>query len=160
MTTARNHQALSPALMPARAEHWAEVDEFLQSQGLPVAGALEHLANFLILKEEGSVVGAAGLEADPPLGLLRSVSVRPNAQKRGLGSYLTDAVLERARALGIQDVYLLTMSAAPFFERHGFKVVARSALPAVLNASRELQGACPASAVAMWRRVAKKTGPE
>jgi amino-acid N-acetyltransferase len=157
MTSARKPESDIPALVPARAEHWGEVNALLRSQGLPVAGALEHMGNFLVLVNEGSVVALAGLEAYPPIGLLRSVAVRPNAQKRGLGGLLTAAMLERARALGIQDVYLLTTTAAPFFERHGFVAVARGALPSDLGASREFQGACPASAVAMWRTVEMRT---
>lgn len=132
----------------------------MESQGLPVRGAREHLGNFLILMDEGSIVGMAGLEAYPPDGLLRSVAVRPSAQRRGLGSLLTAAVLERARGVGIQDVYLLTTASAAFFERHGFERVARSEFPAALGASRELQGACPASAVAMWRAVETKSQGE
>jgi N-acetylglutamate synthase-like GNAT family acetyltransferase len=156
MTSVRKSEADIPALVSAQAEHWTEVAALLEAQGLPVAGALEHLGNFLILMDEGSVVAMAGLEAYPPDGLLRSVAVRPSAQKRGLGGLLTAAVLERARGLGIRHVYLLTTTAAPFFERHGFERVARSELPAALGASRELQGACPASAVAMWRIVETK----
>jgi amino-acid N-acetyltransferase len=157
MTFARKDEPHTPAVVSARAEHWTEVDALLRSQGLPVAGAFEHLANFLIVVNERSVVGTAGLEAYPGVGLLRSVAIRPDAQKRGLGGLLTVRAMKRARELGIRDVYLLTTTAAPFFERHGFKAVARSALPAVLGASPELQGACPASAVAMWRTVEMET---
>jgi amino-acid N-acetyltransferase len=156
MTSWRKADADSPVLVSARTEHRSEVEALLQSQGLPLEGVVEHMGSFLVLVDEESLVGVAGLEAYPPIGLLRSVAVRPSAQKRGLGGILTAAVLEHAQALGIRDVFLLTTTAAPFFERHGFAAVARSALPPALGASRELQGACPASAVAMWRTVEKK----
>jgi amino-acid N-acetyltransferase len=157
MTSPRKPEADSPVLVSARAEHRSAVEELLQSQGLPVEGVLDHLSSFLVLLDGGSLVGVAGLEAYPPTGLLRSVAVRPSAQKRGLGGRLTVAALEHAQALGIRDVYLLTTTAAPFFERQGFEPVARSALPSELGASQELRGACPASAVAMWRPVEMKT---
>jgi N-acetylglutamate synthase-like GNAT family acetyltransferase len=157
MTSPRKLEADSPVVVPARAEHWPEVEALLQSQGLPLEGVLDHLGSFLVLVDGGSLVGVAGLEAYPPIGLLRSVAVRPSAQKRGLGGLLTAAALEHAQALGIRHVYLLTTTAAPFFERHGFEPVARIALPSELGASQELRGACPASAVAMWRTVEMKT---
>jgi amino-acid N-acetyltransferase len=156
--TPRQPETDSAVLVPARAEHRSEVEALLQSQGLPLEGVFDHLSSFLVLLDGGSLVGVAGLEAYPPTALLRSVAVRPSAQKRGLGGRLTAAALEQARALGIRDVYLLTTTAAPFFERHGFEPVARSALPSELGASHELRGACPASAVAMWRTVEMKTG--
>jgi amino-acid N-acetyltransferase len=153
MTSARKSETGSSELVPARAEHWTEVAELLGSQGLPVAGAFEHLGNSLVLVNDGRVVGTAVLEAYPPVGLLRSVAIRPDAQRTGLGGVLTAAALDRARALGIQDIYLLTTTAPQFFARHGFQAVTRGALPAALSASRELQDACPATAVAMWRPV-------
>jgi amino-acid N-acetyltransferase len=59
------------------------------------------------------------------------------------------AVLARARALGLRELYLLTTTAAGYFPRFGFETVGREALPPVLSASEELRGACPASAIAM-----------
>jgi amino-acid N-acetyltransferase len=157
MTSPRKLEADSSVPVPARAEHRSALEALLQSQGLPLEGVLEHMGSFLVLVDDGRLVGVAGLEAYPPIGLLRSVAVRPSAQKRGLGGILTTAVLEHAHARGIRDVYLLTTTAAPFFERHGFEAVDRLALPPELGASREIQGACPASAVAMRRTVEMKT---
>ena len=49
----------------------------------------------------------------------------------------------------MRDVYLLTTTAPDWFPRFGFTVARREELPEVLNASEELRGACPSSAVAM-----------
>jgi GNAT superfamily N-acetyltransferase len=86
----------------------------------------------------------------PGAGLLRSVPVPRNARNRGFGTLLTGAALECARGLGVRDVYLLTTSST-FFERHGFRPVARSLLLASLGASHEFRGAYPANAVALRR---------
>jgi N-acetylglutamate synthase-like GNAT family acetyltransferase len=98
----------------------------------------------------------AGLEVHGGVGLLRSVAVRVDAGSKGLGSRLTLAVVKRARKLGLADLYLLTTTAAEFFERHGFERIPRVALPGALGAARELQDACPASVTAMRLRVAQK----
>ena len=49
----------------------------------------------------------------------------------------------------MRDVYLLTTTAPDWFPRFGFTVTRREELPEVLDASEELRGACPGSAVAM-----------
>ena len=59
------------------------------------------------------------------------------------------AALERARELGLRELYLLTTTAAAYFPRFGFERIGREALPSSLQASEELRGACPASAAAM-----------
>jgi amino-acid N-acetyltransferase len=64
---------------------------------------------------------------------------------------LVKTILERAAADGVEDVYLLTTTAADYFPRFGFTEASRSDAPEQLSASREFQGACPATAVLMKR---------
>ncbi len=97
----------------------------------------------------GAVLGVAGLERYGNVGLLRSVAVGDNLAGNGLGTALVRALLERAREGGVRDVFLLTTTAPDWFPRFGFTVARREELPEVLNASEELRGACPSSAVAM-----------
>jgi amino-acid N-acetyltransferase len=121
----------------------------LSQATLPVAGFAEHLASTLVARADGDIVGGVALELYGEEALLRSLVVSPTERGAGLGERLTTAALELARARGARRVWLLTTTAERFFPRFGFRVVERSALPAVLGASAELRGACPASAVAM-----------
>jgi amino-acid N-acetyltransferase len=57
--------------------------------------------------------------------------------------------LDVARAEGLQAVYLLTTTAAAFFQRWGFAPHARAAVPGVVRASVELSQACPESATCL-----------
>ncbi len=136
-------------LVPARPEHWPEVRALLLSRGLPLDGAEEHLAHFAVVVDRGVVVGTAGLEVHGAVGLLRSVAVQPLAVGKGVGARLTVAMVQKARSLQLREIYLLTTTAADFFVRHGFEPISRDALPAALARSRELQRACPATAIAM-----------
>ena|SRR5208282_4628481 len=136
-------------LVPAGPAHWPSVETLLSSHRLPLEGAQEHSANFLVALASGNVVGAIGLEVHGRVGLLRSLAVHRGSANRGLGTELVAATVARAQTLGLRELYLLTTSAADFFARRGFERVDRSTLPAVLAGSRELQGACPASATAM-----------
>lgn len=127
----------------------AGISALLQLNKLPVAGVAEHLDTFIIACSEAQTVACAGLEVYQGAGLLRSVSVHPDYQNQGLGQQLTQAVLELARKQGLAKIALLTTTAGDYFKGLGFQPVSRQELPASLQASAELQGACPDSALAL-----------
>ncbi|RPH67268.1 MAG: GNAT family N-acetyltransferase [Myxococcaceae bacterium] len=133
----------------ATPEDWNGIERLLTDRHLPTAGAREHLSAFVVATKGAAVLGCAGIERYGDLGLLRSVAVTENVAGLGVGAELVRAVLDRARALGLREVYLLTTTAVRYFPRFGFDTIGREALPSSLAASEELRGACPASAVAM-----------
>jgi amino-acid N-acetyltransferase len=139
------------AIRPARPDDLAAVSDLLSAAGLPLAGVPEAFGEFVVAESEGRAVGAAGLERHGDVGLLRSVVVVPAYRRTGLGGTLTERILTRARNEHLKSVYLLTTTAAGFFPRLGFHRIERAALPAALNTSEELRGACPDTAVAMVR---------
>ena len=90
-----------------------------------------------------------GLERYGDVGLLRSLAVSPEARGKGLGGELVQAVMDRAREKNMRALYLLTETAENFLSRFGFERIPRARLDARLEASCELQGVCPETAVAM-----------
>jgi N-acetylglutamate synthase-like GNAT family acetyltransferase len=142
---------MTPTIRPARAEDWPSIRALLEAQSLPIDGAEVHLREFLVATNGASddVIGVAGLERYADVGLVRSVAVGTDVAAQGLGTALTRAILRRAREEGVRALYLLTTTASRWFPRFGFSVVPRDQLPAVLNESAELRGACPSTAVAM-----------
>ncbi|WP_328774713.1 arsenic resistance N-acetyltransferase ArsN2 [Deinococcus aquaedulcis] len=126
-----------------------QLHTFLHRLGLPVAGLDEHLAHSVVVDGEGGPHALAALEVHGSVGLLRSVAVAPERRGQGLAQHLVQGVIERASALGLTDLYLLTTTAAAYFPRFGFQPVPRDVAPAMLHASREVQGVCPASATLM-----------
>lgn len=125
----------------------------LASAHLPLDGVDEHFHAFFVAEVAGEIVGAAGLEVHGEHGLLRSVVVAPHAAHRGFGRELIQLVLREAERRGVRCVYLLTTTASAYFAALGFEPTERRLLPASLQASKELQGACPASAIIMRRSV-------
>ena len=129
------------------------VDGLLADNGLPLDG-LDAAARVLVVTNSDNLVGVAALErhGDGPdtAYLLRSVAVRPQLRDHGLGARLVTAALAVVDA-DHAPVALLTDTAPDFFARFGFEVVDRSALPASLGASVELQGVCAESTPAMLR---------
>jgi N-acetylglutamate synthase-like GNAT family acetyltransferase len=121
----------------------------LAANGLPLAGAVEHLGTAVVVRLDSDVIGCAALELYEHGALLRSVAVRGDAQGAGVGHALVEAALSLATELQADFVYLLTTTAQRFFPRFGFEVIARDEVPATVRQSVEFRSACPASAVVM-----------
>ena len=145
---------MTAKIRPAHPADRPAVVELLHAEGLPSEDVDPSLAGFVVAEQgEGRVIGVAGLERYDRFGLLRSVAVSAEARGRGLGARLTEAVLEGAASRGLVEVYALTTTAADYFPRLGFEVVARAAVPAPVRASAEFSTLCPASAVALRREL-------
>lgn len=122
----------------------------LRSADLPEAGVEEHFDRFLVARDEqGRLVGCIGAEVYGDVGLLRSLAVSEEARSSGIGRTLVTALLARSRDHGLGALYLLTTTAPRYFPRFGFEPVPRSEADPRLEASEELRGACPDSAVLM-----------
>lgn len=126
----------------------------LLDAGLPVAGLTEQFPSaYVVARTDAALLAVAGLEPYGSAGLLRSLAVAERARSKGLGRRLVEDRLSAAHALGLERVFLLTTTAAAYFERLGFERVRRDTAPAELAASTEFAHACPASAVCMARSV-------
>jgi amino-acid N-acetyltransferase len=132
-----------------RPEEFGQVLDLLGRSRLPVAGLADHAGDVLVAVDRDRVIGSAGLEVYGEAALLRSVAVEPAFQGRGIGRALAARALELARARGVTAVYLLTETAAAFFERLGFRPIPRVEAEPAVGRSLEFQGACPASAACM-----------
>lgn len=140
----------APAVEPARPGDLPAIRALLQAEQLPHEDlTAAHLQDFFVLREGAGLVAVAGLERHGADGLLRSVAVAPDRRRGGLGIALAEATEQRARALGLGALYLLTTTAADFFARRGYRRIERQAAPAPLQASREFAALCPSSATCM-----------
>jgi len=79
------------------------------------------------------------------------VAVAETHRSRQLGRELFAAALDYARANGVQEVFLMTDSAAGYFEKNGFQRIDRNEAPAEITGTAQFSGLCPASAVVMKR---------
>ena len=144
----------APAVGPMKAGELESVLALLKHLGLPVEGLAEHAGTALVARERGGrIIGSAALEIHGSEALLRSVAVEPTWRGSGLGRRLTEAALALAGRLGLSRVYLLTETAERFFPKFGFREVKRDEVPAGVRESVEFRLACPASAVAMEKRL-------
>jgi arsenate reductase len=139
----------SPLIESGSRDTLPEVRAFLAANALPDAGLADHVAELLIARQDGRLVGTAALEIHGGDALLRSVAVDPSLRGTGLGQRLARAALDRAKDRGVMRVFLLTETATTFFPRFGFTTIDRSAVPASIRATVEFSSACPASAQVM-----------
>ena len=129
-------------IVPVEEHDLPQIKDFLVRVGLSLAGVERHFPHFLKLVLDGDLVAIAGLELYNTEGLLRSVAVIPEYRKSGLGDGLTKAIINRARSLGISDLYVVTDRAAGYFYRFGFQLVDLKEISPLLGLSEQLRSRC------------------
>ena len=89
----------------------------------------QDLRDFLIATEEGRLIGCGALHIVwEDMAEVRSLAVDPAYEGRGVGRRIVEELIEEARALGLPRVFALTYVQG-FFERLGFRVAPKEALP-------------------------------
>lgn len=80
----------------------------------------EAVQEFWVAEHAGEVVGCGALHVLwSDLGEVRTVAVDPAMTGRGIGHAIVDRLLEVARELALQRLFVLTFE-TEFFSRHGF----------------------------------------
>jgi len=106
--------------------------EFSQDGGIlprTLADLYGQLRDYYVYREDqGPLLGIAALHICwAGLGEIRSVAVAPAHQRQGIASRLVESCLAEAQALGLSEIFLLTL-APDFFQRFGFRIVSREDL--------------------------------
>lgn len=126
----------------------------LANCGLPVsdisAGETSLFVGAFVGKD---LAGTVGLQLYPPAALLRSLAVSPSHRGHGVGVTLVRHAEALAAERGVDTLYLLTTSAAPFFAKGGYEVVPRSAAPQAIQTTTQFSGLCPATSTCMAKRL-------
>jgi amino-acid N-acetyltransferase len=138
-------------LRPAAPADLEAVRALIRDAKLPLDGLEDQFSDAyaVAVRREGRIVGVAGMEVHGDCGLLRSAVVAPPLRGLGLGEALTKDRLAWARGQDLRAVWLLTTTAADFFDRFGFVKADRASAPPAVQASKEFTVACPASAACL-----------
>jgi amino-acid N-acetyltransferase len=89
----------------------------------------EHLRDFHVYEESGSLVGVCALHVSwDGLAEIRSLAVRKDRMKRGIGAKLVRQCLAEAAGLHVERVFALTYQDG-FFRKLGFTEVDKKELP-------------------------------
>ena len=136
----------------ASSDDLRDILDLLSRVQLPHDGVVENLSAFLVARDESSrLIATIGLERYGNTALLRSAAVAPEYQGSGVGSRLTEQLLERAANDGVEQIVLLTSTAREFFARRfGFHETSRAIFDEELAASSEWNLPRCSTAVCMY----------
>lgn len=83
----------------------------------------ESVQEFTVAVDEGEVVGCGALHILwEDLAEVRTVAVAEHLRGQGIGARILDAIIDRARVIGVKRIFCLTFE-VEFFGRHGFEVI-------------------------------------
>jgi amino-acid N-acetyltransferase len=140
-------------LEPVDEKTLADVETVLEKNDLPTADVQSKPESFFVGFAAGERIGIGGLERFDTVGLLRSLVVEESVRGEGYGTDLCEALETRASADGVQRLYLLTTTAAGFFDDRGYRAIERTAPPAPIRQTTEFTTLCPETAVCMTKRI-------
>ena len=80
----------------------------------------EGVQEFWVAEQDGELIGCGALHVLwSDLGEVRTVAVHPRVKGRGVGHLIVDRLLDVARELHLERIFVLTFE-TEFFNRHGF----------------------------------------
>jgi len=89
----------------------------------------EHIRDFIVAEENGRITGVCALHVLwEDLAEVRSLAVRKEYQKMGVGKKLVKRCIVEAGTLGIKRVFVLTYQPL-FFKKLGFVDIDKASLP-------------------------------
>ena len=89
----------------------------------PAVSYFEALSEFLVAELDGVIVGCGALHVMwEDVAEVRTLAVSPTVRGHGVGSKLLEALLVKAREVGVDRVFCLTFE-TEFFGRHGFEEI-------------------------------------
>jgi amino-acid N-acetyltransferase len=83
----------------------------------------ESVQEFVVALDGDQVVGCGALHVLwEDLAEVRTVAVKEEFHKNGIGHQIIEAIIDRARSVGVERIFCLTFQ-TEFFGKHGFKVI-------------------------------------
>lgn len=121
-------------------EDWPKIKALLRESGLPCEDIkTPQLKHFLVVRDGERIAGMVGIEPCGSAALLRSLVVSPNYRRFGFASSLLEGIEAYAEAKGAAALYLLTMTAAGFFEKRSYQKIDRKDVPESIRATPEFR---------------------
>ena len=135
-------------IVPASQNNFSAAIELLKKNGLPTED-ISSGTQLFVVKEDNKVIGTIAVEYDFNDALLRSLSVSAEKRNAGIGALLVSFIEDYVQKQGIQNIFLLTTSAADFFLKRGYKIIDRSNVPEFIGNTTEYSVICASSSTLM-----------
>ena len=128
--------------------NFAKAITLLKQCNLPTED-ISDTTKLFVITEGDEIIGTVGIEFYDNHALLRSLAVNNSDRSKGTGKMLVRFIEDFAKSNAINELFLLTTTAAEFFSRLSYSNIPREALPATIQQSSEFTSTCPLSATAM-----------
>jgi amino-acid N-acetyltransferase len=135
-------------IYPVTQNDFSSVITLLKQNDLPTED-LTDTTHLFALYEEDALIGTVGLEYNSQNGLLRSLSTSPAIRGTGGGKLLVQFIENFAKEKGVHTLYLLTTTAAEFFDKRNYQRINREEVPEFIKQTSEFSSICPSSATVM-----------
>lgn len=130
------------------------VEALLSANHLPTSDLQNGNVRLFGFWADDRLCGVVGLEMHGHVALLRSLVVPAAERGKGLGAALVSHAELVAAQQGVGTIYLLTTTAAAFFERYGYGHVARESAPVAIAGTHQFSELCPSSSAFMAKSLA------
>jgi amino-acid N-acetyltransferase len=132
------------------------VTALISACGLPAEDLTpQKLRHFVIARKGDHPVGAAGLEIAGRHSVLRSLVVSEAYRGCGIAEKLVAAAERYALSLGIDTLYLLTVTAEPLLAGMGYARIESGAAPPEIRATDEFKRPGNAPSTCMKKRLSR-----
>jgi len=125
----------------------------LQQNDQPIDGLSSGQASFLVLEEEGQIIGCGALVPMGRFGVLRSIAVHKDKQTKGYGRLLLDRLQSIAALHSVDVLFLLTVNASAFFAKIGFSPAGQLETPLEIQQSDLWENPCCSCAETMKKDI-------
>lgn len=130
---------------------WSNIEQLLKDCGLPAKNIRNIKAKFLIIKKNTELIAVGALEKKRQHALLRSIAVAAPHRNQNFGIQLVNNLMKYAELKKVKTLYLLTETAADFFQKLGFQHIDRSLVPAPIQQTSEFSDCCCQQASCMYK---------
>ena len=127
--------------------------KLLKENGLPYSDIENESVQIFSIQQDNQTIGIIGFERFENHGLLRSFVIEEKYRSKGLGGKILIDFECLASDAGIENFFLLTTTADKFFDKNGYQVYNRNAVPDQIANTTEFGSLCPQSAVCMKKKL-------
>lgn len=139
-------------IVPASQNSFTAAIDLLKKNNLPTED-IDAGTQLFVVEEGDKVIATVAVEYDYDNALLRSLSVSEEKRKTGIGADLVNFIEDYVQKQGVQNLFLLTTTAADFFTKRGYYIIDRSNVPEFIKNTKEYRVICASSSTLMKKQL-------
>jgi amino-acid N-acetyltransferase len=139
-------------IVPASQNSFSAAIALLKKNNLPTED-LDPGKQLFVIEEGDEVIATVAVEYNFNDALLRSLSVSKEKRNSGIGAELVGFIEDYVQKQGIQNIYILTTTAAEFFSKRGYLIIDRNTVPQFIQQTREYSVLCASSSTLMKKEL-------